>query len=407
MGYEAGKAITTGANNTILGAYTGSAAPISATGSNWIILSDGAGNVRGAFDSSGNLLVGTTSATTPATTSSLSIANTFGFKNRIINGAMVIDQRNAGAAVTRSGTSNSYLVDRWLGNVSNDGTITLQQVVDAPATFVNSLKITVTVADSSLSALQYALIRQSIEGYNVSDFAFGSASAQTITLSFWVKSSVTGTFGGCLRNSAANRSYPFSYSISSANTWEQKTITIAGDTSGTWLTTNGVGFDLDLTVASGTTYAGTAGSWSGGTYITATGTTNLMATLNATWQVTGVQLEKGSTATSFDYRPYTTELQLCQRYYWKSLGAGNESIGVAGYNVASNAVWSQFGFPVTMRATPTVTVNGTWGVSNTGQPTIRAASATNFLLQAVATGTAALATYPNTSDDFLDANAEL
>jgi len=301
--------------------------------------------------------------------------SSLGFRNRIINGAMVIDQRGAGV-ITRSGTSNSFTVDRWLANVSNDGTITVEQVVDAPATFVNSLKITVTVADSSLSALQYALIRQTIEGYSVSDFAFGSASAQTITLSFWVKSSVTGTFGGCLRNNAANRSYPFSYSINAANTWEKETITIPGDTSGIWLTTNGVGLDLDLTVASGTTYAGTAGSWSGGTYITATGTTNLMATLNATWQVTGVQLEKGSTATAFDYRPYGTELQLCQRYLVVYGGSGNYDIVGVGFGVASTLTNIQTFFPVQMRTTPTFSYSGGWQNSDG----LAAAAITNLVL---------------------------
>jgi len=328
----------------------------------------------------------------------------FGFKNRIINGAMVIDQRNAGAAVTGA---SSFPVDRFFMRSVNDGAYSGQQDSSAPAGFTKSTKITVTTVDSSLTTTQSLSIRQRVEGFNISDFGWGAAGAATVTLSFWVRSSVTGTYGGSICNGNEDRSYPFTFAINSANTWEQKSVIIAGDISGTWATDNSTGLNVFFSVGAGPTTSGTAGAWSGNAYYSATGAVNMMATLNATFNITGVQLEKGSTATSFDYRPYTTELQLCQRYYWKSLGAGNESIGVAGYNTAGNAVWAQFGFPVTMRATPTVTVNGTWAVSNTGQPTIRAASATNFLLQAVATASLALATYPNTSDDFLDASIEL
>ena len=154
------------------------------------------------------------------------------FKNRIINGAMVIDQRNAGASVT---PTDAYTLDRWEAREDTDGAITVQQVSDAPTGFINSLKVTTTTADGSLSATQRVHIGQFIEGLNCSDLAFGSASASLVTLSFRVKSSLTGTFGGVLANSARNRSYPFTYTINSANTWETKSVTIAGDTTGTWL----------------------------------------------------------------------------------------------------------------------------------------------------------------------------
>jgi hypothetical protein len=279
--------------------------------------------------------------------------------------------------------------------------------VTPPAGFSNYLGITSSSAYTVLTG-DFFTIRQFIEGFNTADLNWGTASASTVTLSFWVRSSLTGTFGGTLGNGAFNRSYPFTYSISSANTWEQKTITVAGDTSGTWVgATNGLGMRVNFGLGVGSTYSGTAGAWTGSGLFSATGATSVVGTNGATFYITGVQLEKGSTATSFDYRPYSAELAMCQRYYWKSLGAGNESIGLAGYNIAGNAVWAQFGFPVTMRANPTVTVNGTWAAGNTGNPTIRAASATNFLLQSLATGTGALSTFPNSSDDFIDASIEL
>jgi len=243
-------------------------------------------------------------------------ATGFGFKNRIINGAMVIDQRNAGAAVTINSTANTYVVDRWNGvGQASDGVFTLQQSSTAPAGFTKSLLATVTTADSSIGATQYYLIRQIIEGYNVADLGFGAAGASTFTLSFWVRSSVTGTFGGAATDNSALYCYPFSYTISAANTWEQKSITITGPTSGsTFDKTNGGGLNLYFSLGMGSTYLGTAGAWASATYFSATGSTNLISTLNATFYITGVQLEKGSTATSFDYRPYGTELALCERY---------------------------------------------------------------------------------------------
>ncbi len=243
--------------------------------------------------------------------------NTFGFKNRIINGAMQIDQRNAGASLT-STAAPIYSLDRWAINASQASKYTVQQnagSVTPPVGFTNYLGIT---SSSSYSVLvgDYFLIFQPIEGLNCADLGWGTANAATVTLSFWVRSSLTGTFGGSLRNSAGSRSYPFSFTINSANTFEQKTITISGDTTGTWLTTNGVGIYVSFSLGAGATFgSGTVNTWQAGNYIQSTGATSVVGTSGATFYITGVQLEKGSTATSFDFRSIGTELALAQRYY--------------------------------------------------------------------------------------------
>jgi hypothetical protein len=240
-----------------------------------------------------------------------------GFKNRIINGAMGVSQRYATASTSLT-TSLAYYIDRFTMIKGTAGaTATVAQSSTAPTGFANSMLITVgTGASTGAADLNYAA--QLLEGNNVFDLSFGTASASSVTFSFWVRSSLTGTFSGCLNNgvtSASGRSYPFNYTISSANTWEQKTITIAGDTSGTWATNTSAGMQVVWDLGSGSGYAGTANAWATSFYPKATSSSNLIATSGATFYITGVQLEKGSTATSFDYRPYGTELALCQRYY--------------------------------------------------------------------------------------------
>ena len=269
-------------------------------------------------------------------------------RNRIINGDMRIDQRNAGASVTLNG-GESYSTDRFACGDVTDGSFTAQQVSDAPAGFINSLKCTITSADTSLTTNQSAYVYQTVEGLNIADLAWGTASATTITLSFWVKSSLTGTFGGALRNSAANRAYPFTYAISASNTWEQKTVTIAGDTSGTWLTTNGVGINLQFSLGAGPDRLGTAGAWNANNNVGATGQVQVIGTNGATWQITGVQLEAGSVATPFEHRQYGQELALCQRYFedMKSVYIWTTSNNYPGYY-----------FKVSKRAIPTIAGGG-------------------------------------------------
>ena len=274
------------------------------------------------------------------------------FLNRLINGGMTIDQRNAGASVSGN---NNYTLDRWQALVSASGKYTVQQdagAVTPPAGFTDYLGVTSSSA-YSVSSGDYFTINQRIEGFNCADLNWGSASAKTITLSFWVRSSLTGTFGGSLRNSASNRSYPFSYTINSANTWEFETITIAGDTSGTWLTTNGIGIDINFSLGAGSAFSGTAGAWAGSNFFSATGATSVVGTNGATFYITGVQLEVGSTATSFDYRPYGTELALCQRYYYKlAIGQGNSRV-LSGYISSTTQSINLLNMPVSMRTSPT------------------------------------------------------
>jgi hypothetical protein len=246
-------------------------------------------------------------------------SDTVGFKNRIFNGQMVIDQRNAGASLAIT-TTGQYSVDRFQGGVYGSGTgrFSLQQSSTVPAGFTNSLLATVTTADASPSASYGYAITQPIEGYNIADLGWGTANAQSATLSFWVRSSVTGTFPVVFQNNAADKAYGGQYTISSANTWEQKSIVVSGVTSGTWLTTNGAGIYVNFGLGGGSNRTMSSGLQTIGgalTTMNVTGSTQLIATNGATFYITGVQLEKGSTATSFDYRPYGTELLLCQRYY--------------------------------------------------------------------------------------------
>jgi hypothetical protein len=280
-------------------------------------------------------------------------ATGFGFKNRLINGAMVIDQRNAGAEVNPA-VSSAYYLDRWNVLSTQTSKFKIGQnagPVTPPSGHTNYLGITSLFAYSVVSSDVFE-VRQNIEGLNVSDLAWGTASAASVTLSFWVRSSLTGTFGGALQNSAYNYTYPFTFLISAANTWEQKTITVAGPTSGTWLTTNGIGLRVVFGLGVGSTYSGTAGAWAATEYHSATGATSVVGTNGATFYITGVQLEKGSTATSFDYRPNGTELALCQRYYYKikASGAGN-SFGSA-WAASSTLGFVLTQFPVVMRDVP-------------------------------------------------------
>lgn len=245
------------------------------------------------------------------------------FRNRIINGDMRIDQRNAGAAVTQQ-TGALFPVDRFrvLGSVSNK--FTAQQnagAVTPPAGFTHYLGMTSSAA-TTVGASDYYLLQHNLEGFNVADFGWGTANAQPVSISFWARSSLTGTHSGSFQNNAGDRSYVFTYSIAAANTWEYKTITVPGDTSGTWLKDNGLGIKITWSLGSGSTFLTSAGSWSAGNFFGATGSINVVGTSGATLYITGASLEAGPVATPFERRPIGTELALCQRYFEKSYNIG-------------------------------------------------------------------------------------
>jgi hypothetical protein len=288
-----------------------------------------------------------------------------GHRNRIINGAMVINQR------ATSVTASAYTVDRfeYVGSVASKATIS-QDTSVYPTGFSASLKA-VSSSAYTVGAAEVFMLRQSIEGFNTADLGWGTANAKTITVSFWAYSSLTGTFGGAIENNDGNRCYVFSYSIPVANTWTQITATIAGDTTGTWIgATNGIGLRIAFTFGAGSTVSGTAGSWGSTRYFSVTGATSVVGTSGATFYITGVQLERGSTASSFEYRSYGTELSLCQRYYQKYTAlSGNYVAFGAGRGAGSTTVFCYFKYTTTVRATPTITQSNT-GINNPSQITV-------------------------------------
>jgi hypothetical protein len=312
----------------------------------------------------------TTQSITPSqntvsySTMNTDMQNLFGqsFTNRIINGAMVIDQRNNGASVTVT-TSTGYTLDRWTTAVDASSKFSVQQVSDAPAGFKNSLKVTSLSAYTPSSSEEFR-VGTIVEGYNWADMGYGASGASTAVLSFQVKSSLTGTFGLYIANADNSRTFVSTYVVNAANTWETKTVTITGDTTGTWLSTNGRGIQVFFMLSAGSNYyTATTNSWTSSSGVrTTSGQTQLVSTNGATLQVTGVQLEKGSTATSFDYRPYGTELSLCQRYFTNFTVSGGYTYIAQAYS-ATAARTQAIPFKVSMRATPTITL-GTAGTSS-------------------------------------------
>jgi hypothetical protein len=302
-------------------------------------------------------------------TSGLSSDQGVNFRNLIINGDMSIDQRNSGASQTIA-SANTYYIDRFLAREVTDGALTIDQDTTSPDDFTHSMKITTTTADSSLSSTQRAYVVQKIEGYNISKLAFGTSSAKSITISFYVRSSLTGTFSGSILNEGENRSYVFEYTINSADTWERKTITIAGDTSGTWDTDNTVGMLIYFSMGMGSTYSGTAGAWSGSQLFASTGSTNLVSTLNATWYMTGLQIEVGTSASDFEFLPYDVNLRRCQRYFQTYQSGG--MICWSGTTISGANYFQQVRHLVKMRASATIgnfTVAGLNGFAS-GDPSI-------------------------------------
>ena len=328
------------------------------------------GDTSGSITVEAPSVAGTHTLTLPKATGNIATDATVGLgtKNLIINGDMRIDQRNAGASVTIPAAAITYTLDRWFGYASQASKFTVQQnagSVTPPSGFTNYIGAT-SSSSYSVGASDLFITSQRIEGLNTAHLAWGTADAKTVTLSFWVRSSLTGTFGGSVKNSAGNRSYPFSYTISSANTWEQKTITISGDTTGTWLTTNGIGIDLNFGLGAGASYVGTAGSWQSANLVSATGATSVVGTSGATLYITGVQLEANTTATPFENLQYGQQLALCQRYLQSSWSQGSaigsavgqttNSVQQSWGNLNAGIAGQAFLLPVTMRTSPTLVV---------------------------------------------------
>jgi hypothetical protein len=287
-----------------------------------------------------------------------------GFKNKIINGAMMIDQRFAGSANTPA--DSAYTIDRWQFWSSQSGKLSIQQSTTAPNGFSNSMLVT-SLSSYSVASTDEIGFTTKLEGYNIVDLAWGTSDAKTVSLSFWVRSSLTGTFGGSIGNSGLSRVYIFSYTINQANTWEYKTITITGETSGTWEKTNALGLSLNFQFGAGSSSTRTqpAGSWySGSTSLRgSSGQVNLAATSGATWYMTGLQLEKSTTASTFEFRSIQKELILCQRYYFQLYTVNN--VG-QGYTVTNSDTTRRhlIQFPASMRATPTLST--TWSGGSPG-----------------------------------------
>jgi hypothetical protein len=316
---------------------------------------------------SSNVLKAGDTMTGDLTVPSLNGGPLAGTRNRIINGDMRIDQRNAGASVNQN-TSGIYTVDRWLAYGTVTSKFTVQRSTTAPASFNNSALLTSSSAYSVTSSDQFVFY-QAVEGFNSADFAWGTANASTVAFSFWVRSSLTGTMGGSARNGAFNRSYPFSFTVSSADTWEKKTITIPGDTSGTWSTDNSAGLLIGFCLGAGSSLLTTSGAWTAGNYVGPTGSTSVVATNGATFYITGVQLEPGTVATPFERRSYGQELALCQRYYQKSYrpadAPGTVTFeGIEWMNGANARLANTTRFAVQMRTAPGIVPYDQAGTAN-------------------------------------------
>ena len=299
-------------------------------------------------------LAGANIATTNSSTQSITSINTFGFKNRIINGGMVINQRGYSATPT---SDNVYTLDRWQVRLTQASKFSVAQGSASGNALAAGFNYCITATSASaysVSGTDYFGIQTNIEGYNIADLQWGTASGKTVTLSFWVNSSLTGSFGGFLANATPNQFYPFTYTISSANTWEQKSITIPASVTGTWNSTNGQGLQVEFSLGAGATYTGTGSAWASSVILQPTGSTSVVGTSGATWSVTGVQLEVGTQATSFDFRDYGRELILCQRYCYQALGreAGStlSDWGGVGATLSTTYQTTPIQLPVTMRS---------------------------------------------------------
>jgi len=371
-------------------------------------------------------VAGTNTLTLPATSSTLATQNSLGVRNLIINGDMRINQRG-NYSTTVNGTGVFYSVDRWLGRgKASAGVFNIlanSSLGEQPDRFTNHVVLDVTTASTPTSNDSYSF-QQFIEGYNISKLNWGTSAAKSITLSFWAKSTLTGTFGGSVANGDYNRFNPFSYTISAANTWEYKTVTITGDTSGSWSTTNGNSMRVIFSIGAGSGRLGTAGTWTSSVLEGVTGQTNHIATNGSNLRITGVQIEEGTSATPFEHLQFGQQLALCQRYYEKSYDintapATNATKGlelVAGTTDGNQNFYQTVRFAVPKRANPSINFYKSDGTANTwrydrsgasnqsGTPSVGDNGDSSFYMRIPSTGATWVVA---TMDGHWTANAEL
>jgi len=313
------------------------------------------GAIRGVSASSDAITVANDGSCTA------NITNNLSNRNLVINGSQIIDQRNSGSAVTVSNATKTFVTDRFSFYEDTDGVISAQQSTTSPDGFTKSIKVDCTTVDTSLSANQRLVYEHRIEGNNIAHLGFGSSAAKTITLSFYVRSNLTGTFGGSIKNDSSNRVYVFSYVINSADTWERKTITIPGDTSGTWETDTTTGININWGLALGSNWVGSAGSWGTSDKHGVTGQLNLLSSTDNEWLLTGVQFEVGSVATDFEHRSYYDEINKCKRYY-TFFPAGYIGGGRGGSG--GSLLLYNYYLTTPMRAAPSFEPSSGWSSSN-------------------------------------------
>jgi hypothetical protein len=331
------------------------------------------------------------------------------FKNILINGDFQIDQRNGGVAKTVNGSA-IFGVDRWKGWAVTGGVFTSQQVTSSttvpPSGAMYANKIQVTTADASIGGAEYYLWTQLVEGKMASHLLFGTPYARTVTLSFWVRSSLTGMFSGSIINNAQNRSYPFTFTITAAETWEKKSVTIPGCTDGVWPTDNSMSFFVMFNLGSG--YVGTANTWNtGAACYGATGSVNLISTLNATMYLADVQLEVGTSASDFERLPTDMVLKRCQRYY-EVLSASGVVFYADWYGSGTLDLAVVNGFFATQKRAPAVCGKvGTWNVLNCAQPMVQSGTDLTFYVYQQPTAAGRCQFYGKDATTYITADAEL
>jgi len=316
-------------------------------------------SIKGVGASAAAITVNNSDGTCTANITSVN-GGQLGNRNLLINGDMQISQRNGSSSVTY--TNGQYSLDRWHIVTDAASKFSTQQVSDAPSGLKKSLKMTSSSAYTPQTNEAFG-VGQKIEGYNTNWLGFGASGAKSITISFFVKSSLTGTFSGSVLNEDATRGYPWSYTISSADTWERKTITVTGSPDGSWSTSTGTGLWIFWSMGANANRSGTAGQWSTSQYTFAvTGSTAVVATNGATLQITGCQVEEGSVATDFEHRSFGQEFALCERYFEVCEG------GLTIYGTSGTYHGVQVNFSTKKRASPTITRISDTLASNVNTP---------------------------------------